>query len=192
MDTAAIILAGGLATRMGGEKALRPLNGRTLLEHACEIVRPLAGEIVVALGNRDMLLPAGVRGIQDPPQFPQQGPLSGILAGLHALTCEHALLLPCDTPHVPPALCALLLARLVGVDVVFCAPRGQPEPLVAALCVKQVRAAVERELGAGRRKVVPLWRSLPHVELSDADLAAFEPLERAFANINTLADLQGP
>ena len=40
----AVVLAGGLARRLGGgDKPLRPLGGRTILEHVIARIRPQAG-----------------------------------------------------------------------------------------------------------------------------------------------------
>jgi molybdopterin-guanine dinucleotide biosynthesis protein A len=42
-DTLAVVLAGGLARRMGGgDKPLRPLGGRPILDHVLARVRPQA------------------------------------------------------------------------------------------------------------------------------------------------------
>ena len=51
----AVLLAGGKAQRMGGgDKCLRLLGGRTLLEHVVERVRPQVGPIVLnANGDAD-------------------------------------------------------------------------------------------------------------------------------------------
>jgi molybdopterin-guanine dinucleotide biosynthesis protein A len=52
-----------------------------------------------------------------------------------------------------------------------------------------MRGRVRASLEAGRFKVVPVLSAAPCSVLRDNDLKAFEPLVRAFANINTLDEL---
>lgn len=187
-----LVLAGGLASRMGGDKALRLVRGQTLLQHALGVLRPFCAALAVSTGNRNLELPQGVAPLPDLEPFAMKGPLSGLLAGLRAASAANAevmLAVACDLPNVPAALLARLLRELRGHDVVFCEHEGLPEPLVCALQVTPMLAAVEASLARGALKVVPLWKSARCRLLSDADLAEFAPLEKTFANVNTLEDL---
>lgn len=191
-DVLGLVLAGGLATRMQGQKALRMLRGRTLLEHALDLLRPHCGALAVSTGARDLPLPPGLTALADLPPYVQQGPLAGIHAGLvHAAKRhEKLLVLACDLPLIPPGLLGLLVDKLEAADVAFCEHGGQPEPLVCALRTKAMLGPVERALAAGRLKVVPLWKASRCEVLTDASLAAFAPLDRTFANVNTLEELE--
>ena len=191
MQVCAIILAGGQASRMQGEKPLRLLRGKTLLEHSKDLVAPLADEILVASGTRDMPLPEGVRAAPDAAQFNGRGPLAGVLAGLEATQANQAIVLACDLPNVPAALLGRMLAAL-GDDCDCCwtEHNDHPEPLVAALNVAPARLAVRKALENAANKVVPCWASMSHRVLGESELSDFAPLERAFANLNTLTDLE--
>jgi len=187
----AVILAGGQASRMQGEKPLRMLRGKTLLEHTRDLVAPLADEVLVASGARNLPLPAGMQAVPDAPAFVGRGPLAGILAGLQATRHERALVLACDLPNLPTALLKRLLDMLSDdCHCTWCRHGGHDEPLAAALNVMHARGAVANALANGVLKVVPCWESLPHRVLGEAELAEFAPLERAFANLNTLEDLE--
>lgn len=188
MGVTAVILAGGLATRMQGEKPLRELRGKTLLEHSMGLVAQIADEVLVSSGARELPV---ANAVPDPPEFAKQGPLAGILAGLEAAKHEHVLILACDLPNVPVALLERLLEPL-GDDCacVYTEHSGHPEPLVAALSATPARAAVRKALSEGANKVVPCWKALRHRVLGEDQLAGFQPLEKTFANINTLEDLE--
>jgi molybdopterin-guanine dinucleotide biosynthesis protein A len=191
-DTFGLVLAGGLASRMEGEKPLRVLGGKTLLEIALSALRPLCVELAVSTGQRELVLPKGIEGLPDLKPHVMQGPLSGIWAGLKAAQksgAEIMLVLACDLPHISAALLMKLAQELKGHDVVFCEHGGQPEPLVCALRVTPMLATVEAALEKGALKVVPLWKAANCRLLVDADIGEFAPLERMFANINTLEDL---
>ena len=79
----AVLLAGGLARRMGGgDKPLRPINGRSILARVIDRLAPQCdGLILNANGDPRRFsafgLPVVADGIADHP-----GPLAGILAGL--------------------------------------------------------------------------------------------------------------
>src|SRR5688500_1549294 len=113
-DTCAVLLAGGLARRMGGgDKCLVPLGGRTLLERVIERARPQAGRLVLnANGDPVRFAAFGLPVVLDSvPGF--AGPLAGILAGMewavtHAPEARHVASLATDTPFFPTDLVARL------------------------------------------------------------------------------------
>ncbi len=81
-----IILAGGLARRMGGgDKCLLPLGDRTLLQRAIAKAEPQVDELLLnANGNHLRFTRSGLTVLSDEyPNFP--GPLAGIHAGLQWL-----------------------------------------------------------------------------------------------------------
>jgi hypothetical protein len=78
-----VLLAGGLARRMGGgDKPLRLLAGRPLLEHVIERLRPqVAGLVLNANGDPARFAAYGLPIVADSvPDY--AGPLAGVLAGL--------------------------------------------------------------------------------------------------------------
>ena len=89
------ILAGGLSSRMGRDKARLRLGRRTLLGQ----VRALAGEfgLPVRVIRRDLV--------------PRCGPLGGIYTALKTTRAEAVLFLSCDMPFVSVGLLESLLAR---------------------------------------------------------------------------------
>lgn len=191
MGVSAVILAGGRATRMAGEKPLRLLKGRTLLQHSNDLVAPLADEIIVASGTRDLDLPAGAKSAPDAPDFAGQGPLAGILAGLNAASHERVVILACDLPNLPRALLQRMLGSLgPGNDCCWCEHSDHPEPLAAVIHKTPAMKVIGQALKAGQNKVMPCWSALRHKVLVESDLAEFQPLQQAFANLNTLADLE--
>ncbi|MEM0909321.1 MAG: molybdenum cofactor guanylyltransferase MobA [Pseudomonadota bacterium] len=78
-----VILAGGLARRMGGgDKALLDLGGRPILAHVIERLEPQTSTIAInANGDPSRFERYGLPILSDPmPDYP--GPLAGVLAGL--------------------------------------------------------------------------------------------------------------
>ncbi|MGH7086669.1 MAG: NTP transferase domain-containing protein, partial [Acetobacteraceae bacterium] len=112
--TAGLILAGGLARRMGGgHKMLCQVGGETVLGRLIDRVRPQVTALAVNV-NADSHLFAdfGLPLIADDlPGFP--GPLAGVLAGLEWLAREDPALkwlltVPGDAPFIPTGLVSRL------------------------------------------------------------------------------------
>ncbi len=189
MKPSAVVLAGGKALRMGGEKPLRELRGKTLLQHAIDLVAPLADEVVVSAGARPLEVPPGVRTVPDPAGLQARGPLSGILAGLEACHGDICLLVPCDLPNLPQDLLRGLLEALGNDACAYCELDDGQEPLVAALRRNPVASAARAALEGGRYKVVPCWETAGARVLDTAWVRQYGDPARAFANINTPEDL---
>jgi molybdopterin-guanine dinucleotide biosynthesis protein A len=179
-----LILAGGLGRRMGGrDKGLQPFRGRPMAAWAIERLAPQVDALLInANQNLDQYAAFGY------PVVPDRiagfaGPLAGLHTGLTA--CETPLLVtaPCDSPFLPADLVARLRASLeaAGADLAVAKTGNQPHP-VFSLVRREVLDGLTVFLEAGGRKVDAWYAALKTVEVPFAD-------ERAFANINTLEEL---
>lgn len=139
MPSAAVIVAGGRGTRMGGrDKPALRLGGRTLLQIALTAVGD--GPTVV-VGERPGL-PAGVRSVVEDPVG--GGPAAAVAAGLAAL--------PELLPELPPhALIAVLAADLPGID------RGTMIRLCTAAASAPGGAVLVDDIGR-RQYLTGVWR----------------------------------
>src|SRR3954449_10029995 len=125
VNTLGLLLAGGLSRRMGGgDKALRRLGRRTLLDHVIDRIRPqVAGLVLNANGDPGRFASFGLPVVADSvPDF--AGPLAGILAGLdwagaHRPDCPDIVSVPTDAPFLPRDLVARLLRerKTAGADL---------------------------------------------------------------------------
>ncbi|MCR9155689.1 MAG: molybdenum cofactor guanylyltransferase MobA [Rhodobacteraceae bacterium] len=121
-----VILAGGLATRMGGgDKALLQVGGQTLLQRVIHRLQPqVMGMALNANGDATRFDGFGLPVLSDSIDgFP--GPLAGVLAGLDWAAeqgAEAIVTVAADTPFFPPDL----------VDVLQDTARGMTHPLVLA------------------------------------------------------------
>ena len=158
MPPIAVLLAGGLARRMGGgDKALRLLAGRPLLDHAIARIGPQVAALVInANGDPSRFAPWGLDIIADPiPEHP--GPLAGILAGLRWAERRGAtdiVSIPTDTPFLPTDLVARLQAARESADtpLACAASRGWTHPVIG-LWPTALAPSLEAALRAGTRKI---------------------------------------
>ncbi len=127
-----VILAGGLATRMGGgDKALLEVGGQTLLGRVIDRLEPqVAGMALNANGDAARFDGFGLPVLADSiAGFP--GPLAGVLAGLDWAAeqgAEAIVTVAADTPFFPADLVAVLQGKAQGMAhplVLAATPRGE-------------------------------------------------------------------
>ncbi len=191
MAVVAVLLAGGQGTRMGGgDKPLRLLAGRPLLEHVMARIAPqVDGMVLNANGDAARFAAFGLPVVADPMEgYP--GPLAGILAGMRWAAGQGArdvLSVPTDTPFLPPDLWVRLEAARndAGVALACAASGGWAHPVIGLWPVR-LADALEADLRAGMRKI-DRWTAMHGIAQADFGTAPFDP----FLNVNTPGDLAG-
>jgi len=100
----AVILAGGLARRMGGvDKGLVKVAGKPMVQYALDCVQPHVSALVInANRNVDQYSEFGVPVVPDK-LAGHQGPLAGLSAGMAAMSSDVVLMCPCDSPFIEGA-----------------------------------------------------------------------------------------
>jgi len=180
-----LILAGGLARRMGGgDKGLRLFRGRSMVAHAIERLAPQVDALLInANQNRESYATLGYPVIADVIDG-YAGPLAGLHAGLSACATPLLVTAPCDSPFLPLDLVARLHAALeLDVAQLAMARSGGWNQPVFALCRREVLDSLSAFLAAGGRKVDAWYAGLKVIEVEFPD-------EASFANINTPEDLE--
>ena len=190
--TLGLILAGGLARRMGGsDKARIRVGGATILERVLTRLAPQCRRVVVnANGDPARFADTGLPVVADSvPDF--AGPLAGILAGLdwaaeNAPQCDWLLSVPGDCPFLPKDLLPRLEdARRAADTPLACARSGEWRHPVVGLWSVPLRADLRRALlGEGLHKV-ELWTARHGVAVADWPDAPVDP----FFNVNTPQDV---
>lgn len=104
-DLTAIVLAGGMSSRMGQDKALIPIQGIPLLQLVCQIAESCADTVYVVTPWKERyqhLLPSKSQFIQEIPlsESLPHGPLIGFAQGLAKVQTDWVLLLACDLPKL--------------------------------------------------------------------------------------------
>jgi molybdopterin-guanine dinucleotide biosynthesis protein A len=132
-----VLLAGGQSRRMGGgDKALRQLGDRTLLQHVIDRAAPQVERLILNAngepgrfaGYRLPVVPDVVEGFA--------GPLAGVLTGMewavaHAPEVEWVATFACDAPFFPTDLVRRLLAQAdaEGAQLACAASDGRSHPV---------------------------------------------------------------
>ncbi len=181
----AIVLCGGLSTRMGREKASLPFHGETLLARVVRIVAPLVDEVLVVARDGQVLptdLPAPIRVVRD--ETPGAGPLAGIAAGLAAARRGLVFATACDAPLLEPALVRLLFERAASADAAVAVAGGFPNPLLAVYRTSVLPHA-QALLAAGLRRPVFLFDRVRTDVVGEGDVRTVDPDLRSFHDCDT-------
>ena len=191
--TFGLILAGGLARRMGGgDKAKIEIGGVTILDR---VLATLSGQCVGlainANGDPERFADTGLPVIPDNvPDHP--GPLAGILAVLDWLAeqdsgVEWMLSVPGDCPFLPDDLVERLhqARRKMGAGVpLACARSGEWRHPVVALWPLALREDLRRALTVEDLRKIEVWTSRHGVAVADWPTEPVDP----FFNVNTPDD----
>lgn len=136
----AIVLAGGGARRLdGADKALVPVDGRTLLERALDAVAD-AQKVVVVGPERNL----DQKVIWTSEQPPGGGPVAALDHGLRHVSNDLVALLGVDMPFVTRALVHKLAASVGSSDgAMLVDAAGMPQPLAAVYRRAHLVEAIE-------------------------------------------------
>ncbi len=182
-----LVLAGGRASRMGGEKAGLLIGGASLAQRAVAGLSVVCDRVFVSVrpGQRgDWLRGLGdVRVIEDAQRG--LGPIAGVLAAFERAPASAWLVLAVDMPLVTEAMLRSLAAgRGPAWDAVAfrSAALGGAEPL-CAVYEPAAGAELARRAAAGERSLRWMLATM-RVRLLDP------PEPAALASVNTLRDLE--
>lgn len=178
-----IILAGGLSSRIGRDKALLPWGRSNILTGVVGRLRSVCDDIIIVRNTPLDCKIDGIRTVSD--IYRQMGPLGGIHAGLTIARHEYAFVTACDMPYLPPAAVDYLFREAAGWDVVMPATGRDYEPLFACYarrCLPVIEDLLRRDV----RKIIEL---LPLVRYKTIPREIFLQIDpRIFSNINTGED----
>jgi molybdenum cofactor guanylyltransferase len=190
-ETLGLILAGGLARRMGGgDKPRTSIGGQTILSRVIERMTPQCTRLILnANGDPARFADTGLPVIADDvPDF--AGPLAGILAGLdwvaaHVPDVAYVASVPGDCPFLPRDLVARLHeVRAASRQPLACARSGEWRHPVVGLWPVALRADLRHALTKEDLRKIELWTARHGVALADWPAEPVDP----FFNVNTPED----
>ena len=191
--TLGLVLAGGLARRMGGgDKARIEIGGVTILDRVlATLSAQCTGIIINANGDPKRFADTGLEVVPDTvPGF--AGPLAGILTGLDWLAkqnngVEWLLSVPGDCPFLPDDLVERLhqARRKMGAGVpLACARSGEWRHPVVGLWPIALREDLRKALVDEDLRKIEVWTARHGVAIADWPDQPIDP----FFNVNTPED----
>ncbi|CAH0525950.1 molybdenum cofactor guanylyltransferase MobA [Vibrio hippocampi] len=183
-QTSWVILAGGQASRMGGnDKGLIEFRGQPLIEHVFSRLIKQVDRVSIN-ANRNLeryqqYAPVITDTFADYP-----GPLGGIHAALSAADTDWVGFVPCDSPFISDDLVKRFCDSVTNEADILVAHDGQFHQPVFTMFHKRALAPLEAFLERGDRKIILLYKEC-HTEYVD-----FSQHPACFINLNTPEELQ--
>lgn len=186
-----LILAGGLARRMGGgDKGLIKIGGQTILDRALSRMTPQCMRVIIsANGDPSRFSFTGLPVVPDEiPDF--AGPLAGILAGLdwaaaNAPDTEYVVSAPGDCPFLPRELVQRLEeARKKSDQPLACAKSGDWRHPVVGLWPVALRSDLRHALLEEDLHKIEVWTARHGVAIAEWPDTPIDP----FFNVNKPED----
>ena len=191
-ETFGLVLAGGLARRMGGgDKALIRIGNETILARSLARLGPqVSGIVLNANGDPARFASFGLPVVADSvPDF--AGPLAGILAGLDWVAANRPDIawvasVPGDCPFLPRDLVAKLhAARIEGGKALACAHSGDWRHPVVGLWQVALREDLRHAITVEDLRKIEVWTARHGIALADWPTEPVDP----FFNVNTPEDV---
>lgn len=182
----AVILAGGLNSRMGGRnKAFLKVGDRPIVHRLLSDLKPAFEEILLVTRQPERYTGLPVNVVRD--IYDARSSLTGIHAGLAQAEAEYAFVVPCDTPFLQPAVINELLNVLTpDLDVIVPLIHGRYEPL-CAIYSKRCIPFMEKQLDQKNYRIIDLFDHVRVKSLGDERLQKVDPDLISFFNVNTPA-----
>jgi len=179
----AYILAGGKSSRMGTDKGLLPLQGKPMVQHMAEKLKPLFDKVSIVSAN-EAYNNFGCDRIVD--IMPGLGPAAGIYTALAHSDRDYNFITSCDMPFISTAAVEYMLRKADGAQIILPSHDGQIEPLFGIYS----KTCLPKWLALIQRGFLKLQEMIACFDLLIVDISG-NPLftDPIFQNINTPDDL---
>lgn len=178
------ILAGGKATRLGGQdKGLIRFHDKALCQHVADALSPYSKRVLIS-ANRHLADYRKVSPHVHTDSIPDIGPLGGIASLLSQTKADYLLLSPCDTPLLDSCYAERMLSGLEqhGSTLLFVASHKNKLQPLHILVHQSLSASLSLFIASGERKVANWIASEAHKIIS------FSETETMFTNLNSPND----
>ena len=189
----AVILAGGVGSRLGREKSLIEFDGRPLIQWSVEKLAPFVEDVVVVARGPEQarqlgdLIPDAAITFDSISGY---GPVAGLAAGMGQARNEYVLAIGCDLPFLNADVINLLFEQAQGWDAAIpMRENGMIEPLHCVYKRDALHSACQKAIEHGERRIrAPL--SMLRVKCVAVELLKnLDPELLTFFNLNTREDL---
>ncbi len=180
-----VIQAGGMSSRMGEDKALKPFLGRALIQRVIDRLTPIADELIVTTNRPDEYTFLNVRLVSD--LKPGRGALGGLYIAIASATSPLVAVAACDMPFASRIFFegARRLMVKEDTDVVIAKTDEGYEPFHALYRRETCLPAIESAIEADQWKVIAWFPRVRVRELNAQEIKEFDPSGLCFWNLNT-------
>lgn len=189
-DITGIILAGGLSSRLGRDKAFETIKNRRLIDLVSAVLGKVCrDEIIITSAERyHSFIDAGLSPAVIIDELPGKSSIGGVYTGIRYMKTYYCIVVACDMPFINEALLKYMLSISDGYEAVVPRLDGVLQTLHAVYS-KSCLNALKTSIDSGR---LSLWRVLKCVNtrfIEEEEYSRFDHGKLSFFNINAPADL---
>ncbi len=182
-----IVLTGGKSSRLGKDKALEGIGGKSLIQLVVQRLTLISNQILIVGSSYQFDFPVNCSLEYREDLHPGKGPLGGIYTGLVVSKSFYNLVVACDMPFLNVELLRYIIKLSPGFDAVI--PRvGRIQPLHAVYC-KSCLDDMRKCLENNQLKIAYFLNTINVKYLEQSECQRFDPALLSFFNINFPADL---
>ncbi len=180
----AFVLAGGKSSRMGQDKGLLHFEGKHLIEHVIDKLKPVVGSIII-ISNQTGYNHFGLEVIED--EIKNVGPAGGIYTALKYSKTDLNFITACDMPYINTEAIKFMIDQTEDFDICIPSNQGQIEPLFG-IYSKECLPIWEQSVLKGDYKLQNLMKPFKVKEINIDSNPLFDA--RIFTNLNSELDLK--
>lgn len=176
------ILAGGKSSRMGVDKGLMLLEGKSMIKHVIDALKPVVDKIVIVSNNQEYEK-FGFKVIGD--LIADMGPAGGIYSALKHTDSHKVFIVSCDMPFVNADAIQYMINNSAQAEITLPLHHQSIEPLFGVYsksCLTKWESLIETRIV----KLQDLVVQFDLVKLNVDENKIFTELN--FVNINTRND----
>ncbi|NPA67337.1 MAG: molybdenum cofactor guanylyltransferase [Chlorobi bacterium] len=178
-----IILAGGRSSRMGKDKALLKINGKTFIEILCETLTPFCTEIIIS-SDKERTKAKNCRSVPD--KIKNTGPAGGLYSSLSKSGNEKNIVVSVDTPFVSADLINFMTASdKKHLYALIVSENSRMHPTTGIYSKKAVRI-FENEIINKNYKLMNIIEKMPNAKIEISGQVFYN--SKILKNINTKED----
>ena len=180
-----VIQAGGMSSRMGEDKALKPFLGRPLIQRVIDRLSPITDELIVTTNHPAEYTFLNLRLVAD--LKPGRGALGGLYTAIASATSPFVAVVACDMPFASQIFFEGARRLMVEeeADVVIAKTDDGYEPFHALYRRETCLPAIESAIDADQWKVISWFPQVKARILATDEVKSFDPSGLCFWNLNT-------
>ncbi len=189
MEITSIILAGGKNLRLGRNKALEVIRGKSIINRVFERLEPISTQVVIVTSwaQFDIELNHTADIVAD--IYPDKGPLGGLYTGLMASKSTFNIVVACDMPFLNTKLLGYMVGLSEGYEAVV--PRfdnDMIEPLHAVYS-RDCLSRIDERLADNQLSIHAFISEANVRYIEQEEIRKIDPYLVSFFNINYQSDL---
>jgi molybdopterin-guanine dinucleotide biosynthesis protein A len=177
-----VVLAGGMSSRYGKNKALVEFHGIPLIERVLGVMRPIFRHVIIITNTPDEYSHLELPMYQD--IIKGLGPLGGIFTGLQVIPDNAGFFVACDMPFLNQGLIRHMVEIKADFDLVV--PRiSEYMEALHSLYDKRCQSKIKSLIDSGIYQVFRFFNEVSVRYVDENEVRMFDPDLRSFLNINS-------